>query len=110
MDGYSLAEVHVLLESLCGDGIPEQVHHLLALGRHLHLHHRVVEEVATILGRGDAHVVGRAQCENLHGHQAAVAIHEHPADMGEVGHGVAVQHTVVGVGDGLVQRVGTHAD
>ena len=52
-------EVHVLLEALGGDDVPQQVDHLFALGGDLHLDHRVVEQVAPVLGRGDAHVVGR---------------------------------------------------
>ncbi len=43
-------EVGVLLESLGGDDVPEQVDHLLALHGDLHLHHGIVEQVAPVFG------------------------------------------------------------
>ena len=42
-------EVRVLLEAFRGNDVPEEVDHLLALGRDLHLHDRVEEEVPPVL-------------------------------------------------------------
>ena len=84
-------EKHVPLEPLGRDDVPQQVDDLLALGRHLHLHRRVVEQVAAVGRRRDAHVVGRAQREELHGDQPRIGVGEHLAHVGEVGDGHPVE-------------------
>ena len=105
-----LLEVHVLLEALGGDRIPEEIDHGLALRGDFHLHHRVVEQVAPILRRRRAHVVGGAEREELHRHQTRVGVHEHPADVAHVGHVHPVERAVRGVVDRLVEGVRADAD
>ena len=103
-------EVGLLLESLGGDHVPHVVDDVLALGGDLHLHHRVVEQVAAVVGRGGAHVVGGAQRHQLHGRQAAVGVGEQRLHVGEVGDRHAVEAAVGGVVEGLVEGVGADAD
>ena len=103
-------EVHVVLEALGGDDVPQQVDHLFALAGHLHLDQRVVEQIAPVLGRGGAQVVGAAQGEELHGDQPAPGVGEELADVGEVGDLVVEQAARGGVVDRLVEGVGADAD
>ncbi len=103
-------EVGVLLEALGRDHVPQEVDDVLALGGDLHLHHRVVEQVAAVVGGGRAHVVGGPQREELHRRQPRVGVDEELADVGEVGDQPAVELPVAGVVDRLVEGVGADAD
>ena len=71
-----LGEVHVLLETLGGDHVPHQVDDLLALGGHLHLGHRVEQQVAPVVVGGRTHVIRRPQREQLHGDQPRIGVGE----------------------------------
>ena len=93
-----------------GDDVAEQADDPLALGRHLHLGDRVVEEVAPIVLVGAAEVVDRPVAEELHRQQPCVSVGEHLRDVREVGHPLAVEDAVVGVGDRLVEGVLADAD
>ena len=103
-------EVHVALEALGGDHVPEQIDDLLALGRDLHLHDRVVEQVAPVARRRRAHVVAGALRHQLHRDQARVRVAEHALHVREVGHVHAVEVAVGGVRDRLVEGVGRDPD
>ncbi len=82
----------------------------LALGRDLHLDHRVVEQVAPVVRRCRPHVVRCPEREQLHRDEAHVGVDEQLADMREVGHGAAEQPAVARVVDRLVEGVGADAD
>ncbi len=103
-------EESIALEALGGDHIPEQVDDLLALGGDFHLDDGVVEQVAPVVRGGGAEVVGGAQREQFHRHQAGVGVHEHLADVREVGDGHVVQAAVGGVADGFIKSVRADAD
>jgi hypothetical protein len=64
-------EIGVLFKSLGRDHVPEQGDYILTLPGYLHLHHRVVKQVASVAGRGRTHVVRSPQGEEFHGHQPA---------------------------------------
>ena len=82
----------------------------LALAGDLHLHDRVEEQEAAVVGRGRAEVVRRAGRVHLHGEQAGVGVGQHPAHVRERRDPAAVEDAVVGVCDGLVERVLGDAD
>ena len=103
-------EDHVLLEALRRDDVPEEVDDLLALGRHLHLHDRVVEEVAPVLERGGAQVVRRPEGEDLHRDEPRPGVDEHPRHVREVGHGHPVEAPSRRVVQRLVEGVLADAD
>ena len=105
-----LVEVGVLLEALGGDDVPQQVDDLLALGGHLHLGHRVEEQVPAVVGAGGAEVVDGAVAEQLHRDQPGVRVGQLAAHVREVGDRPAVEDAVVRVGDRLVHRVLADAD
>ncbi len=105
-----LGEVGVLLEALGGDDVPHEVDDLLALRGHLHLRHRVEEQVTAVVRRGGAEVVDGAVAEQLHADEADVRVGQLTAHVREGGDGAAVQDAVVGVGDRLVHRVLADAD
>ncbi len=109
LDG-GLGEVGVLLEALGGDDVPHQVDDLLALRGHLHLRHRVEEQVAAVVGSGGAEVVDGAVAEQLHPDEADVGVGQLAPHMREGGDGAAVEDPVVRVRDGLVHRVLADAD
>ena len=49
----------LVLEPLGGDDIMENIHHILALARHLHLHHGVEQKITAVVG------IGRNACSRL---------------------------------------------
>ena len=103
-------KVHVLFKALGRDDVPQQVDDLLALRRHLHLDDGIVEQIAPVLGRSRAHVVGRAQRKQFHRHQARVSLGEHLLDVREIGHGHAIQLAIGGVMDRFVKGMRANAD
>ncbi len=109
LDG-GLGEVVVLLEALGGDDVPHQVDDLLALRGHLHLRHRVEEEVAAVFGARGAEVVDCAVAEQLHPDETDVRVGQLAAHVREGGDGAAVEDAVLRVGHGLVHRVLADAD
>lgn len=109
LDG-GLGEVIVLLEALGGDDVPHQVDDLLALRGHLHLRHRVEEQIAAVLGTGRTEVVDGTVAEHFHADEADVRLAQLSAHVREGGDGAAVEDAVVGMSDGLVHRVFADAD
>lgn len=109
LDGR-LGEVGVLLEALGGDDVPHQVDDLLALRGHLHLRHRVEQQIPAVVGSCRAEVVDGAVAEQLHADEPDIGVGQLPADMREGCHGAAVEDAVLRVGDGLVHRVLADAD
>ncbi len=109
LDG-GLGEVVVLLEPLRRDDVPHQVDDLLALRGHLHLGHRVEEQIAAVLGTGRTEVVDGTVAEQLHADEPDVCVGQLPAYVRERGDRAAVEDPVLGVGDGLVHRVLADAD
>ena len=105
-----LLEERVFFKAFGRDHVPQQVHHILALGSHLHLHHRVVEQVTAIFGRRDPHVVRGAKSKKLHGDQARIPIGEHLLHVREIGHVHVVESAIRGVVNRLVQSMGTHSN
>ena len=100
-----LLEVGVLLETLGSHHVPEPVDDPLALGGHLHLRHRVEQQVAAVVRGGGADVVDRPVAEELHRDQPRVGVSQPLAHVREVGDPLAVQDAVVCVRDGLVEGV-----
>ena len=103
-------EEGVLLHALGGDDVQQRGDDALAFAGDLGLDERAVQQVAAVLGRRAAHVVAGPAGDQPHRDQPRVGVGEQPSHVAEVGDDGAVQVPVGGVGDGLVEGVGTHAD
>ena len=103
-------EVHVLFETLGCDNVPEVVHDLFALGRDLHLDHRVVEQIAAILGGCDAHVVDRAGGKEAHGDQACRGVGQQIPNVREVGDLFAIKLAMGGMCHRFIKGMSADAD
>ena len=109
-DGLGELEVAVALEPLGRDHLGQQPNDALALHRHLHLGDRRVEQVPAILAARAADVVDRSRRVQLGREQARVRLGEDPPHLAELGHALAEQDPVLGLGDRLVEAVLGHPD
>ena len=103
-------EIHVTLKTLGRNDIPEVIDHVFPLGGHLHLDHRVVEEVTTIVRTRGPHVVRGSQGDELHRNKPCIRIGEQLFHMRKVRDRLSVEVSIRGMPNRFVHRVGTDPD
>src|SRR5664280_1815919 len=95
----------LLLKAFGGDDIPEHINGEFRLCGNFHLARGVVKKVTPVVFAGIPEVIGGAPLIEFHADDTQPSINEVPPGMGHVGHMNAIEDTIGGMGNGLVEAM-----